>query len=133
MLMKHVLEAVDEVRKAEHRDLRESGEQTLKDTRYLWLWSEENIPLWRREEFEALGDKDLKVCRAWTIKESVRHMWGYRYEANMRKYFKSWYFLATHSRLEPIKKVAKMIKRHIDNIVTGIEYLMSWERRLMPG
>jgi transposase len=36
----------------------------------------------------------------------------------MRKYFKRWYFWATHSRLEPMKKVAKTVKAHIDNIVT---------------
>ncbi len=117
-VMKHVLEAVDEVRKSEHREFLECGEQTLKGTRYLWLWSEENIPLWRREEFEVLRDKDLRVCRAWAIKENLRHLWDYRYEAHMRKYFKRWYFWATHSRLQPIKKAAKTVKVHIDNIVT---------------
>jgi transposase len=117
-VMKHVLAAVDEVRKSEHRELSECGEQTLKGTRYLWLWSEENIPLWRRGEFEALRAKDLQVCRAWAIKENLRHLWNYRYEACMRKYFKRWYFWATHSRLQPIKKAAKTVKAHIDNIVT---------------
>jgi transposase len=36
----------------------------------------------------------------------------------MRKYFKRWYFWASHSRLDPIKKAAKTLKTHIDNIVT---------------
>jgi transposase len=117
-VMKHVLAAVDEVRKAEHRELAESGEETLKGTRYLWLWSRENIPQWRQEEFEALRAKDLKVCRAWAIKENLRHLWEYRYAASMRKYFNRWYFWATHSRLEPIKKVARTVKAHIDNILT---------------
>jgi transposase len=117
-VMKHVLAAVDEVRKSEHRELSESGEQTLKGTRYLWLWSVENIPLWRRGEFEALRAKDLQVCRAWAIKENLRHLWDYRYEAPMRNYFKRWYFWATHSRLQPIKKAAKTVKAHIDNVVT---------------
>ena len=117
-VMKHVLAAVDEVRKSEHHELSESGEQTLKGTRYLWLWSVENIPLWRRGEFEALRAKDLQVCRAWAIKENLRHLWDYRYEAPMRNYFKRWYFWATHSRLQPIKKAAKTVKAHIDNVVT---------------
>ncbi len=117
-VMKHVLAAVDEVRKDEHRELAEAGEETLKGTKYLWLWSRENIPQRRQEEFEALRAKDLKVCRAWAIKENLRHLWEYRYAASMRKYFNRWYFWATHSRLEPIKKVAKTVKAHIDNIVT---------------
>jgi len=117
-VMQHVLRAVDSVRKQEHRDLSGQGNTILKGTRYLWLWSRENIPAWRREEFEALRAQDLKVCRATAIKENLRHMWDYRYEANMRKYFASWYFWATHSRLKPIQEAAKTIKNHIDNIVT---------------
>ena len=117
-VMRQVLDAVDKVRKSEHRQLCETGEQTLKGTKYLWLWSQENIPAWRQPEFEALKAKDLKVCRAWAIKENLRHLWDYRYEANMRSYFKRWYFWATHSRLEPIKKAAKTLKVHLNNIVT---------------
>jgi transposase len=117
-VMMHVLDAVDKVRKEEHRKLSELGEETLKGTKYLWLWSEENIPLWRREEFGVLRSQDLQVGRAWGIKENLRHLWAYRYEAPMRRYFKRWYFWATHSRLEPIKKVARMVKAYIDNIVT---------------
>lgn len=117
-VMRHVLEAVDKVRKSEHKQLSERGEEVLKGTRYLWLWSEENIPHWRREEFDTIRAKDLRICRAWAIKENLRHLWDYRYQAHMRKYFKRWYFWATHSRLEPIKKAAKTLKVHLDNIVT---------------
>ena len=117
-IMQHVLKAVDEVRKKEHKELCEQGTDILKGTKYLWLWSKENIPIWRKDQFEELRAKDLKVCRASAIKENLRHMWDYRYEANMRKYFKAWYFWATHSRLEPIRKAAKTLKAHLDNIVT---------------
>ena len=117
-IMRHVLDAVDKVRKAEHKALTEAGQQTLKGARYLWLWSQENIPVWRQPEFEALKAKDLKVCRAWAIKENLRHMWSYWHAGYMRKYFAKWHHWATHSRLEPIKKAAKTLKRHLDNIVT---------------
>lgn len=117
-VMKHILAAVDEVRKTEHSELSEGGDDMLKGTKYLWLWGLENIPERRQGEFEALRAKDLKVCRAWAIKENIRHLWEYSYAASMRKYFKRWYFWATHSRLEPIKKAAKTVKTHIDNIVT---------------
>ena len=117
-VMRQVLEAVDKVRKQEHKELLERGEQVLKGTKYLWLWSEENIPVWRREEFDSIRAKDLRICRAWAIKENLRHLWDYHYEAHMRKYFKRWYFWATHSRLTPMKKAAKTLKVHLDNIVT---------------
>jgi transposase len=117
-VMRHVLDAVDQVRKSEHRQLAETGESPLKGTKYLWLWSQENVPEWRQEEFAMLRAQDLKVCRAWAIKENLRHLWKYRYQAPMRNYFKRWYFWATHSRLKPIKKAAQTLKAHIDNIVT---------------
>jgi transposase len=117
-VMRHVVDAVDHVRKSEHRQLAETGESPLKGTKYLWLWSQENVPEWRQEEFATLRAQDLKVCRAWAIKENLRHLWNYRYAAHMRNYFKRWYFWATHSRLKPIKKAAQTLKAHIDNIVT---------------
>lgn len=117
-VMRHVVNAVDKVRKDEHRQLAEHGDKSLAGTKYLWLWSKENIPAWRQQDFQTLKAKDLKVCRAWAIKENLRHLWAYRYQAWMRKYFKRWYFWASHSRLEPIKKAAKTLKAHLDNIVT---------------
>lgn len=117
-IMGHVLDAVDKVRKSEHRQLHEVGDEILKGTKYLWLWSQENVPQWRKEEFEALKGKDLKVCRAWAIKENIRHLWNYLNEVDMRAHFKRWYFWASHSRLEPIKKAAKTLKSHLDNIVS---------------
>jgi transposase len=117
-VMRYVVDAVDRVRKQENKLLREQGDETLKGTRYLWLWSEENMPQYRKEQFAELKAKDLKVCRAWGIKENLRHLWDYRYEKCMRDYFDKWYWWATHSRLAPIKQAAKTLKCHIDNIVT---------------
>jgi transposase len=117
-VMKYVVDAVDKVRKQENDALRKEGNDQLKGTKYLFLWNQENVPLWRREEFARLQAQDLKVCRAWAIKENIRHLWDYRYEGGMRKYFGQWYWWATHSRLDPIIKAARTLKAHLTNIVT---------------
>lgn len=117
-VMKYVVDAVDKVRKQENESLIKDGCDTLKGTKYLFLWSKENIPEWRRAEFEKLRAQDLKVCRAWAIKENIRHLWDYRYEGWMRKYFGKWFWWATHCRLEPMVKAAYTLKSHIENIVT---------------
>ena len=75
--MRHVIDAVDQVRKDGHRLLKETGDQVLKGTKYIWLYSHGNIPDWRKEQFEQLKDRDLKVGRAWAIKENLRHMKTY--------------------------------------------------------
>lgn len=117
-VMKQVTEAVDKVRKEEHKQLKEQGIEVLKGTKYLFLWSEENVPEWRRDEFEQLRSQDLKVCRAWAIKENIRNLWNYSSEGWMRKYFDQWFWWATHSRLTPMVKAAYTLKAHLDNIIT---------------
>jgi transposase len=117
-VMKHVLTAVDTVRKQEAKALKEQGAELLKGTKYWWLWSYENLPEKYQTDFEALRTLDLKVCRAWTLKEHLRHLWEYRYEKWMRRFFAHWYGWACRSRLAPMIKAAATVKRHLDNIVT---------------
>ena len=52
----------------------------------------------------------------------MRCLWHYVYPASGSKFWKRWYFWATHSRLEPIRKAAETIRRHIDNILTYDEH-----------
>ncbi|MCL5270572.1 MAG: transposase, partial [bacterium] len=49
---------------------------------------------------------------------TFRHFWRYVYPANARKFFKDWYFWATHSRLAPIIDVARMFNRHLERILS---------------
>ena len=121
-IMGHVGKAVDTVRKKEHRALMASGDEMLKGSKYLWLYSRENVPERRREEFNALRRQELKVGRAWAIKEALRCLWHYVYPASGWKFWKRWYFWATHSRLEPIRKAAETVRRHIDNILTYYQH-----------
>lgn len=117
-IMKCVVDAVDKVRKQENEHLKNEGCEILKGTKYLFLWSEENIPQWRKAEFNKLRSQDLQVCKAWAIKENIRHLWDYHSEGWMRKFFEEWFWWATHSRLEPIIKAAYTLKVHLKNILT---------------
>ena len=121
-VMKHMSEAVDAVRKAEHRRLRAAGDETLKGTKYLWLYAKENLPESARDRFAALRALHLKTGRAWAIKESLRELWGYRRKGWAQRHWKRWYIWATHSRLAPMVKVARMIRGHLDNVLTYFEH-----------
>ncbi|THJ24008.1 MAG: ISL3 family transposase [Nitrospira sp. CG24E] len=121
-IMGHVGKAVDTVRRQEHRELMAAGDETLKGSKYLWLYSRENVPERRRDEFNALIRQELNVGRAWAIKEALRRLWHYVYPASGVKFWKRWYFWATHSRLEPIRKAAETVRRHIDNILTYYQH-----------
>jgi transposase len=117
-MMKHMNNAVNDVRKAEHRALLSEGDERLKETRWFWLYGMENIPEAHRPAFDALKQAELKTSRAWTLKEMLRTLWLYKSEAWAEKHFHRWYSWAIRSRLEPVKKVARMLKSRLANILT---------------
>lgn len=121
-IAKHLNEAVNSVRRKEHRELLAQGEETLKGTRQLWLFNPTNFSAEQAAAFEQLKSSGLKVARAWAIKELFSKLWTYCYEGSARKFFKSWYGWATRSQLKAIVKVAKMIKRHLPNILTYLRH-----------
>ena len=116
-IMRLVNVAVDKGRRAEHRSLMQENDETLKRTKYLWLYNPNNIPEDRIADFKELKSMDLKVSRAWAMKESLRRLWSYTYIGAARRYFQKWYFWATHSRLQPLIDAARTIKRKIDNVL----------------
>lgn len=124
-IMKHMTAAVDDVRKAEHRRLLAEGDETLKRTKYLWLFSAENLPERYTEWFARLKAMNLKTSRAWAIKESLRELWSYRRKGWAKRFWKRWYFWATHSRLQPVVKVARMLHSHLDQILTYCDHLIT--------
>ncbi len=111
-VMGYLGKAVDTVRKQENRALAAQGDKSLAGSKYLWLYSAENLPDKHRGRFAALRQSDLKTGRAWAIKESMRHFWEYRRKGWAQRHWKSWYFWATHSRLEPVIEAARTLKRH---------------------
>ena len=119
---KYLGEAVDKVRKAEHKGLLKEGSEDLKGTKYLWLTNPDKWTDEQEQQFKALKDKGLKVGRAWAIKEMFSDLWGYTYEKAARNFFRKWYWWVTHARLKPMAEVAKKLKRHLDNILTYLRH-----------
>ena len=111
-LMGYLTKAVDTVRKQENRALLAAGDKSMAGSKYLWLYSAENLPERHQNRFAGLRACDLKTARAWAIKESLRHFWSDKRRGRGAKHFTRWYFWATHSRLKPIIDAAKTLKRH---------------------
>jgi transposase len=119
---KHLGEAVDKVRRSENRELRATGDERLVGTRYHWLRHPDNIDDHQWREFRHLRQSKLKTARAWAIKEQGMVLWDYHYEGPARKHFRWWYQWATHSRLKPIIDKAKMLKKHLANVLTYLKH-----------
>lgn len=119
---KHIQEAVDKVRKAEHRALKQAEDDRLTGTKYLWLMRPQAMTPEQRVTFRTLQRSDLKVARAWSLKERFRQFWEYAYLGAASKFFTRWFWRATHSRLKPMADVAKLIQRHLPNILTYLRH-----------
>jgi transposase len=72
-LMAYLTKPVDTVGKQEHRALAKAGDQALAGSKYLWLYSAENLPQRHTDRFAALRAVELKTGRARAVKESLRH------------------------------------------------------------
>lgn len=118
-IAKHLNDAVDKVRRGEHRTLLAQGDDGLKGTKHDWLRNPANFNLSQWREFLRLARRaDLKTGRAWSLKEEFMRFWDYSYRGAADRHFRSWYGWAIRSRLEPVKRVARMIKRYYENIAT---------------
>jgi len=119
---KYLGEAVDKVRRQEHKELLAQDDETLKGTRQLWLYNPQNFSPEQRAEFAKLKDQQLKVARAWAAKELFSRFWTYQEKGWARRFFQDWYGWVSRSRLKPMADVAGLLKRHLENLLTYLKH-----------
>lgn len=118
----HLGKAVDEVRKREHRTRLAQGDPILKGTKYDWLRSRKGRSWSEARAFNLLREIVTKVARAWSLREAAMALWELHSQAAADRNFKRWYRWARCSRLEPVRRVAEMLKRHWANIRTFFKH-----------
>lgn len=117
---KHLGDGVDKVRRQEHRELRALGDESLTKTRYLWLTHPANLRADQWLDLRVLRESNLRTARAWALKETAMQLWDYTSRTWAEKGWMRWYGWAIRSRLEPMKKVGKMIKTHLWGIINAV-------------
>lgn len=111
-VVKHLNEAVDKVRREEHHRLLGRGDDSLSGTKFLWL--QNALPEGDRKlTFDELCERNLKTARAWCHKETFAEFWAQGSAQDGQRFFKDWFNTVARSKLEPLKKVARMLKRHL--------------------
>lgn len=70
--------------------------------------------------FEALRESSLRTARAWGFKEVAMSLWDYVSRGHANNAWRRWIAWARRSRLEPIKRVAAMVRDHLTGILTAI-------------
>jgi transposase len=116
---KHLGDAVDRVRRQENRELVAGDDERLVRTKYWWLQNPDRMSAERWREFAPLRRSRLKVARAWALKEAAMLLWGYRRRGWAERMWRRWYGWAIRSRLEPVKRVARMIQKHWEGVLNA--------------
>ena len=117
----HFGKALDKVRAQEHRWLLgAAGSSPLTGTKYEWQRNASRLDNRSRRDFMALSRMNLKTSRAWRIKETASELWNYIYRSAAVKAWKSLLGWISRCRLEPVKKVGKMLRTYFWGVLNAI-------------
>jgi len=122
-VMKAATKAVDQVRRNENASITRQGEKSpLAKTRYMWLYSEENLPERYEASFSELKNSELRTAKAWAMKELLRRLWAYDYKPAAGRFLNSFIRSAKAMGAGPVRKLGEMLSSHRENILTYIDH-----------
>lgn len=116
-LIRHLNEAVDEVRRQEAAELKKEHPELLKRTRYLWLKNPENLTDSQKARLGYLERLNLRTNRAYLLKETFRELWHYSRRGWAERFLNKWFWWATHSRLKPMRDFAWLLRNHQEGVL----------------
>lgn len=112
-IMAHLSKAIDEVRAKEAKTLKTRGyEPVLKGLRFCLLKRPENLTDGQEIKLAELLRYNLRTVRAYLLKEDFQFFWDYVSPAWAGKFLDRWCTRAMRSKLEPMKRVARMLRHH---------------------
>jgi transposase len=115
-VMRHLGEALDQVRKREYARLCDKERRYIKGQKYTLLSRRENLTLEGREALKTLLAANKRINTAYLLKETFGQLWSYEREGWARRFFENWRASLKWQRLKPYEKFAAMIDRHWDGI-----------------
>lgn len=106
-------DALDDVRAAEARKIAQAGkEPVLKKSRWVLLKRKANLTGLQKGRLRELMQCNLRTVRAYLLKEDFQEFWEYESETWAGKFLDQWCTDVMRSRIEPMKKIARMLRRH---------------------
>jgi transposase len=86
--------------------------EVLKNSRWALLKRPENLTDRKGVKLRDLLQANLKTVKAYLLKEQFQQLWTYKTASWARRFLRSWTFVAMRSKIEPDKRVARMIRKH---------------------
>lgn len=117
-IMKMLNEAIDNTRKSEAMRFNQSSQENiLHKSRWCLLKKPENLTKNQAAKMKELLQCKLQSIKAYLLREEFQKFWTYSSAAWAEKFFDQWAFVAIRSKIEPVKKVVKTLRKYKENIL----------------
>ena len=117
-IMKKMNGAIDQVRRAEARQLKEDGyEPVLKQSRWCLLKRPENLTDDQTVKLAELLRYNLRSVRAHLLREDFQRFWEYTSPHWAGRFLNQWCVRTMRSKLAPMKKIASSLRDHRELIL----------------
>jgi transposase len=105
--------AIDQIRAGEAKQLKADGyEEVLKHSRWCLLKRPENLTDRQTVKLSELLKYNLRSVRAYLLKEDFQRFWDYTHSGWAAKFLDQWCIRTMRSKLQPMKKIARMLRSH---------------------
>ena len=115
-IVRHLGDALDEVRRSEYRRLTGTDRAFIKGQRYTLLSNRENLSRDGRASLKKPLTANKRLNTAYLLKESFGQLWSYQTPGWARAFFERWKESLKWQRLKSYEKFAAMIERHWEGI-----------------
>ena len=115
-IVKHLGDALDEVRRSEYKRVTGEDRSFIKGQRYVLLSRRENLTHDRRKNLERLLQANARLNIAYLLREQFEQLWDYADATDARAFFDAWRDQLREQDLAPYEKFAAMIDKHWDGI-----------------
>ncbi len=133
-IVARINKAIDEVRASEHRKLKEDGhEGILKHSRWCLLKRKENLTEKQELKLKDLLSYNLKSVRAYLLKEDLHGFWDYVSPTWAGKFIERWCTRVMRSKIEPLKKEARTIRKHKELILNWFRAKKAFSSGIVEG
>ena len=126
--------ALDKIRAEEARRLNAEGyEAHLHQTRWCFLKRKPNLTAKQRLRLRDVLQYDLKTVRAYLKIQAFQWLWDYTSPTWAGKFLDAWCRDVMRSRLEPLKVVAKSLRKHRQLILNWFEAKKQYNAGIVEG
>lgn len=133
-IMQKFGKALDKVRAEEASRLKEAGKHpVLAKSRWCFLKRKSNLTGRQQFRLNELLQMNLRSVKAYLLKEQFQKFWEYKSAYWAGRYLDTWCRKTMYSKIEPMKDIAKTLRRHRELILNFFRAKKQYNNGIVEG